>query len=405
MHSVSSASTCRWRHGPRKKASPTRKCASAGRRRGRRTYGGEGRAMRAPTSCAMSRSPSSCRRSIISGGSIWCMLDHLRQVHRPARLRSARSAERVQGRSLQSFRSDEPELARSGHRATDARRDPGDATAATAGATARDAGAQNQSDDRRGRDGAGDGGGRYLGAPRYRSGNGMGGGAGRCKRRRAMPNDPPVGARSAATNDVSVRLEASNRALPRARPRSDGTSTSVSRGSKRCRRRTLTDPLLKLPQRVSTSRPARRVGALSILPLLDGGAAMLACFCSASAGAGAGAGVVFDASGFVTFAFVGVAGVRLRPRGGRLTAGDRLRLRRSSDRGRLLSVGLIVGGSGARSVDATWLDAALPFEPNRLAKKPRPELPPPDGAVVATAVGGSEICGGKRPGRNGGTCR
>jgi len=62
-------STCRSSTGPRKKASPTRKCASASRRRSRRAMQ-SAPPISAPTSCAMPKRRSCFRRSTTTGASI-----------------------------------------------------------------------------------------------------------------------------------------------------------------------------------------------------------------------------------------------------------------------------------------------------------------------------------------------
>ena len=98
------------------------------------------------------------------------MLDHLRNVIGLRGYGQRDPLNEYKAEVLQPVRGHEPEPARGGDGATDAGRNPGSAAAgAAARAIAGHGGAQDRSDDRRGRDGAGHGGRRNLGAPRHRS--------------------------------------------------------------------------------------------------------------------------------------------------------------------------------------------------------------------------------------------
>ena len=121
----------------------------------RRAHGGEGRAVgrRGHALCREVDPAADARPSLARASG------HARASapgDRPARLRPARSAERVQVGSLQPVRGDEPEPARGGDRATDAGRDPAAPPPEQQPAPLPlHGGAQDRSDDRRGRDGAG----------------------------------------------------------------------------------------------------------------------------------------------------------------------------------------------------------------------------------------------------------
>ena len=126
---------------------------------------------------------------------------------RPARLRPARSAQRIQGGSLRAVRDDGGEPAPGGHRPADAGRDRAAAAGRGGRAAALHGSAQGRSDHRRGRDGA------RAGASRRRDG--------RQRQRRA------IGAQSEGSRRAGARSAATSRA--RAAPaRSSSTATASS---------------------------------------------------------------------------------------------------------------------------------------------------------------------------------
>ena len=171
----------------------------------RRAHGGQGRAvgpgrhpLRREVDPAADARPSVARAHHHAGASA--------PGDRPARLRPARSAQRVQGRGLQPVRGDDHEPARGGDVAADARRDRAAAAGPGSAQPAADAGASLQSEHRRGRVGAGRGGRRDAGARRHH----------------AAPRRGPQSERSVDLGQgrpqrgVPVRLRQEVQALPRA---------------------------------------------------------------------------------------------------------------------------------------------------------------------------------------------
>ena len=191
----------------------------------RRAHGGEGRAMgprrhplhrevdpAADARPSVARAPGDARPSAPGD--------------RAARLRAARPAQRVQGRGLQPVRSDESEPARGGDRAAHAHRDRGCAAAGSAaGAAAGHGSAQDGPDDRRRRDGLGDGRRGNAGAPRHRPCRGRRC-ACRCAQRRgagAKSEGPDELGEGRPQRALPLRLRQEIQALPRAVRLADDT--------------------------------------------------------------------------------------------------------------------------------------------------------------------------------------